>query len=51
MSSALALKSWNVFTATDLFRQVLEERSAALDVMKLKGTLEDLAFQSVAETE
>lgn len=50
MGSAIVLKSWNIHTAADLFRQVPEERSTALDVMKLKDALEDLPFWSAAET-
>jgi len=50
MSSAMALKSWNLLTATDLFGEVLEERSAALDIMELENPLEDLAVGSSAET-
>jgi len=51
MSSARALKSWNVLTATDFFRQVLEKRSTALDIVELEDSFQDLASESAAETE
>ena len=50
MGSAIALKSWNVLTATNLFGEVLEERRATLDIVKLEDSLEDLAVWSAAET-